>query len=225
MVNTTSTLSEPDRQRVGHAIAEAESRATAEFVVVVARRSGRYDRSEDVFGLVLGLGLLLAVAVLWPRESAHGSWDATLRLPFGLPLTALIVAAGFVGGVVLATKLPALARPFRTRREMEAEVRRRAADCFADFRVRDAGGTGVLIYVSLLERTVWITADDGVQKIADATLWKRVRDRVVGGLAHGSLADGLSEGLAEAAAGLATAMPPTPGGAANRLPNMVREVA
>jgi putative membrane protein len=223
MVSARHILDRADRERIEQAIADAERHTSAELVVIVARRSGRYDRSEDVFGLVLGLLVLVAAALLWPGPRAPGSWDTTLRLPLGVPLATLLVAAGFFVGVVLSTRFPLLARPFRTKGEMAAEVRRRASDCFADFRVRDGQGCGVLIYVSLLERTVWITADDTVSASGGATAWPGVRDAVVRGLAGGSLADGLCNGVREAAEKLAKLMPPTPT-PRNRLPNTPYEI-
>ena len=223
MVTAPSILPEADRRRVEAAIEEAERRTSAEFVVIVARRSGRYDRSEDVVGLVLGLAFLVVASILQTSPVVSGSWESPLGASVGLPAAVALVAAGYVVGAVLATRFPRLARPFRTRGEMLDEVRRRAADCFTDFRLRDAQGTGILVYVSLLERLVWITADDTLAPKLPAGVLEAVRDEVVAGLRRGSLADGLVAGVVRGADGVAAAAPPAEA-PAGRVPNTLREI-
>ena len=55
------------------------------------------------------------------------------------------------------------------------EVERRALETFQRHRVRTtAGGTGVLIYVSLYVRLVWVVGDEAVaQKISQAD-WEAI---------------------------------------------------
>ena len=62
MGSKTPRVPEGDRVVVEQAIAAAELHTGAEFVVAVAARSGRYDRAEDLFGLVFGL---LGVTAAW----------------------------------------------------------------------------------------------------------------------------------------------------------------
>jgi putative membrane protein len=176
-----------------------------------------------VVGLILGLAFLVVASVLQASPVVSGSWESPLGTTVGLPAAVVLVACGYVVGAALATRFPLLARPFRTRGEMLDEVRRRAADCFTDFRLRDAQGAGVLVYVSLLERLVWITADDALAAKLEQGDLEGVRDEVVGGLRRGSLADGLVAGVARAAQGVAALAPPAATPAA-RVPNTVREV-
>ena len=63
MKPASSLFNDQARERVNQAIAQAESKTSAEVVPVVATASGRYDRPEDIVGLWLGIIALQAVLV------------------------------------------------------------------------------------------------------------------------------------------------------------------
>jgi putative membrane protein len=75
---------------------------------------------------------------------------------------------------------------------MREEVERRALECFQRFRVRaTAGGTGILIYVSLYERMVRVVGDDGIAGKLGQADWDGVRDVLIDGLKAGRPTAGL----------------------------------
>ena len=157
-------MSAPDRAVIDAAIAEAERSTGAEFIVAIAARSGRYDRAEDLFGLIFGLIGVTAAWLVFQSVEA-GAWDEhdAVTMTLGLPLVLAVFAIWTLLGAALATRVPALARPFITARQMEEEVRARAWEAYHIFRVdRAPNAAGVLIYVSLLERTVLIASGDGI---------------------------------------------------------------
>jgi len=152
-----------DRRRVNEAIAAAESQTAAEVVAAVAASSGRYDRPEDVVGLWTALVALAGVWFVWPVDvPEHGSWGPASH---GLQLAAFIAAvvAGFVIGAIVAAKCWTLRRLFTSRLQMQEEVYTRARQTFFDRRIHHtAGGSGLLIYVSLFEHMAAIIADQTV---------------------------------------------------------------
>src|SRR5205809_985349 len=153
MLRASKFLSDPDKARVEQAIADAEKLTSAEVMVVVATRSGRYDRAEDFFGVLLALGAVAGAWTLWQGlHPASGDWASGHDLTIGLlPVLGLIVF-WFLVGVGLATRFPNLAKLFVPRAQVEAEVRRRGFEAFHLFRVgHTKGRNGVLIYVSLVE--------------------------------------------------------------------------
>ncbi|MCE9604196.1 MAG: hypothetical protein K8U03_04750 [Planctomycetia bacterium] len=157
------TITAEDRHRVNEAIAAAESRTSAEVVAAVAGSSGRYDRPEDVVGLWLALVLLAGVWFVWPTPAQElGSWSETSH-GWQLAAFAAAVVVGFVLGAVLGSKSWTLRRLFTPRVQMQEEVFARARQTFFDQRIhRTAGGSGLLIYVSLFERMAAIIADQSV---------------------------------------------------------------
>ena len=73
----------------------------------------------------------------------------------------------------------------------------RSLDAFGSFRVRrTAAGTGILLYVSLFERTVCVLGDDAIAARLEQKDWSEVRDIILKGLGSGRAADALCEAIA-----------------------------
>src|SRR5207249_2389868 len=128
----------------------------------------------------------------------------------------------FLVGVGLATRFPVLARPFISRAHYEAEVRRRGFEAFHLFRVgHTKGRTGVLIYVSLVERMAWVVGDDAISEALAQTAWESATRAITTGISNGRHADGLAEAVQLCAQALA---PKLPRGTDDRdeIPNAVR---
>lgn len=206
-------FSEDERRAIASAVAEAERHTSGEIVPVVATASGRYDRAEDLFGVV---GALLALAVAWilfqDIRPVAGDWASGRTLTLGLLPLLLIVAGGFVLGTVAATFLPVLALPFVTEREMRKEVERSAAEAFHRFRVRKtAAGAGILLYVSLHERMVRVLGDDAITEKLDQNDWDAVRDLIIDAIRANRAAEGLSQAILKCGELLSRYFPIQPG--------------
>jgi putative membrane protein len=172
MQRAADFFTEDDRKRINRAVADAESRTSAEIVPAVATSSGRYDRPEDIVGLWTGLVALAVVWLVLPRESGEpGSWGG---MPTGVALAALIAAVlvGFIAGAVLGSRVAWLRRLFTPGRQMREEVFTRAREVFFDNRVHHtAGASGLLIYVSFFERMAAVIGDQAVlEKVGQPAL-------------------------------------------------------
>ena len=83
---------------------------------MVATASDRYERAEDLIGLVGGL---VAVASTWTLfQPAHADWESAPELTLRLPLVLVAMILGWFVGVVIARVCPWLKRlavwePFR----------------------------------------------------------------------------------------------------------------
>ncbi len=211
MKTAKSLFSAEDKQAVEAAIAEAEKMTAGEIVTVVATVSGRYDRAEDLFGLLFAL-IALSVAWLLLQGTTTEAWSATPTHVLGLPAIVGILIGGFVVGAALATHFPMLRLPFIARAEMIEEVERRARETFQRQSVRNtSSGTGVLIYVSLYEHIVKVIGDDGVAAQLSSDSLEKICTLVVDGLRQGRPADGLSQAVKKTGELLAPHLPPTVG--------------
>ncbi len=163
MQQASQQFSEQQRAEVDRAVAEAESKTSAEILPVVATASGRYDRPEDIVGLWLAMIGLIAVWILLPTaEAESGSWGG---MPPWVKLVVMVAAAvaGFVLGAVIASRVGWLRRLFTPRQQMRDEVAARARTVFFDGRVHHtAGATGLLVYVSLYEHMAAVLADQSI---------------------------------------------------------------
>lgn len=222
MRKASQLFSEDDRRVIEQAVAAAEASTTAEIIPVVATASGRYDRAEDLFGVVLALVALAAAWLGFQDLGAPVGWAGAHEAALGLVSILLIVFVGFVAGAVLATRVPILRSPFLTRREMQAEVERSATAAFQQFRVRaTAGATGILIYISLYERMVRVLGDDVIAARLGQSEWEGLRDLVIQGIREGEPARGLVRAIEKCGDLCAVHFPSRPADV-NELPNALR---
>lgn len=189
-MSEASFFDDAARTRVSEAVADVESRTAAEVVVVVQRASAPW-REVD-----LGLGAATAFVVLL----------LVLFLPQPVPVIAMPVdvALGFVGGAVLAMAVAPLKRALLRRKRVDAQVLAMARAAFVAQGVcRTSGRTGILVYVSTLERRVEIVADDGV----DLAKVGAPVDRLRASLAAGASLDAFLAALKELGAPLGEQLP------------------
>jgi len=202
-----------EREKINQAVAEAEKRTSGEIVPVVATASGRYDRAEDIGGLLLGLAALIASWVQFQRIlPVQGDWAQGQRLTLGLSWLVLIVAVGFIAGAALTSRVGWLRRLLVSEREMRQEVERAAWEAFGRFRVgRTAAGTGILLYVSLFERRVRVLGDDPIAAKLDQKTWDEIRDTILTGIRQRRAADALCQVIARCGELLGQHFPYRPG--------------
>jgi putative membrane protein len=223
MPNTLRDFTEMQRDAIEAAVADAESRTHAEIVVAVAPRSGRYDRAEDIFGVILAL---IAVTVAWLTFQrlvpSTRDWSSGIEPTMNLVAVLALFAFWFAAGAALATRFPALARPLILRSEMEEEVRRSGTVTFVNLRVGStADRAAILIYVSLFEHLVWVCPDDAVAAKIPDDAWKPLAEEIAIGFRNGRGPEALAEGVRKAGEILAEHFPPSPEDT-SELPNEVR---
>lgn len=144
------------RGEIAAAVRVAEEATAAEIVPVIASSSDRYERAEDLCGLSLGLLSLVTVRILLATVS--GEMPALL-----LAVEVLALLSGFIVGVVLAGQVAMVRRIFVAPRRRTAAVAARAQQVFVQRRVHQtAGGTGIVVYLSLFEGRAAILADQAV---------------------------------------------------------------
>lgn len=192
-----SVLGDAEATRVRDAIRAAESRTSGEILPVVVERSDPHPAAEWMAALVF---LLAGSAALLPH------------LPWRTPLLFLLGQAAFAAaGFGLARALPAFKRLFVfERRATEVADEQAFQEFYGAGLQRTKAATGVLLFVSLLERRAVVMADEGIASKVDQGTWKQVDDLVLAGIRRGSLADGLVEGVARAGAILAEHFPIEP---------------
>ncbi|MGB0722704.1 MAG: TPM domain-containing protein [Gammaproteobacteria bacterium] len=194
MNDSLRLLSASDEARVRDAIIAAEARTEAEIIPVITPASGRYDRAEDLFGVVCALVLVGALHLGFQSFSVDAWGQVTATMPLWGYLLAFLVS--FLIGAALASHFTVLRLPFITRAEMDAEVERRAMEAFFRFRLRATdGASGVLLFISLHEHRVRVFGDDGVARHLDQSDWDAVCARVVETIRGGDLAGGVVEGV------------------------------
>jgi putative membrane protein len=142
------------------AVKEIEARTSAEIVVALRRVSGSY-RDADYLA-----GFLLAIVTLFVMLFAEHGFPL-------LSFPATMIGA-FVAGAFFSTSVAPLRRALTQPARRRAQVGAAARAAFVDLGIsRTTGRSGILVFVSLLEREVEVVADIGVDPVLLGEDWTR----------------------------------------------------
>jgi len=173
-----------ERKRLKSLTHEVESRTIGEIVVMVVDRSDRYIEAEVFGGVILGSLLSLIVTLLFFHSSI---WSY-------VPLSFLF----FFPCRFLFQRIDALKKLFIGNRRREETVRLRAERAFFEKGLyKTKKNTGVLFFLSLLERKVWVLADKGIYEKMDRGILNRFANEVSRGIREGRACDALSQAIQE----------------------------
>ena len=164
-----------ERQEITRTVQRAEQQTTGEIVPMVVSASHTYPEAEVTGAMVLAAPAALAAA--WATGSFFWWQGEHLWLFLGFFPVLFLLAR------LMVRHSPTLLRLFIRRERAEAEVERAAFTHFyaAGLQAtRDA--TGVLIYISVLERRVWILGDRGINERLPQQAWQEFVKRLTAGI-------------------------------------------
>lgn len=165
-MSLASFFADSSRDAVVRAVQEVESVTSAELVVVVRVRSGRYPQSHARCGALFAFVALLLLLFL-PQE-------------FALVAIPVNVAFGFALGWAISRFTPPVERLFATRGEMLDRTRLAARAELVDGGITETSGrTGLLVYVSALEGLTQIVGDVAVQRVRADPGLRAVEERII----------------------------------------------
>lgn len=143
------------KARIMDAVTRLEAKTCAEVVVALRPRSGDYRRADFAFGALLAL-TALCVFLYHPE-------------PFDFTLFPLEQTACFALGAVACAHLPWLRRLLTPRRVRRENVASAAQAMFLTQGIdKTQARTGILVYLSSLEREVFLVVDRGIDAAAIA---------------------------------------------------------
>lgn len=168
-------FTQEEKTEISAAVAKAEEKTSGEIVPVLVAASADYSSVAYCLGIV---GLLLASLGYFFWHRSHPFLE--INYLFALQ------ASGFFVGWILG-QVPALVRFFSRKKHLVESVHEAALASFVRNGLhRTEDRTGILIYLSVLERRAEILADEGIhQKLGDA-FWQAELDRIVAGLREGN---------------------------------------
>ena len=151
-----------------------------EVVLALRPRSDSYNRGPLLFGVVVAWAIL----------------GFELFSPYEFPLDAIFLEPALIGAAAafLAAFIPGFTRILVSPRK-----RRQSVECAAraTFQERGVGltreRTGVLLYVSLLEREAVVVADKGITDIVPPEVWRSMASRVEARAGNARDAAGLAQ--------------------------------
>jgi len=175
-------LTQDEQERLINCVKDVESRTSGEIVPVIASSSYEYPRAAHIGALLGALLAGIGIAMLLGREDM---W-----------VFIILFLACYVICNRLLLAIPALKKPFISKREMREEVEEAAVTAFylhGLHRTRDL--TGVIIYVSVYERSVQVLADKGINDKVDPAVWGEVVAMITQGIKAGTPGEALCAGV------------------------------
>lgn len=195
------------------AVAKAERRTQGEIVPMVVPVSGRYRDASYLAGLILAL---VTLAVLVSLDSGWSQWRWTAHHSAWMIVGVLMAYAlgSFIG------RFPAIIRLLTSDERMAMKVRLRAERAFYEHGLhKTTEGTGILIFLSLLERRAQILADQAIDARVPPGTWDTLVRDLVDGIRADRRTDAFCDVIARCGDLLAIHFPPRDGENPNELPD------
>ncbi len=200
-------FTEEEKERLKATVHEVESKTIGEIVVMVVDHSDHYIEAEVLGGILLGSLLSLIATLLYFHSSI---WSY-------VPLSFLF----FFPCRFLFQRVDILKRLFIGIRKKEEAVRLRAERAFFERGLyKTKKNTGVLFFLSLLERKVWVLADKGIYEKMNQETLNRFANEVSRGIKENQACEALSKAIQEIEVLLSQHFPITPDDT-DELPNDV----
>ena len=168
-------LTAQEYEQVNAAVVKAEKTTAGEIVCMVHSTSYHYPMSDVIGAAALALPAALALAPIlggWLWIGTQNMW-----------VFLSILTPAFILGHWVVKHIPWLKRIFISKREMDEEVKEAAVTSFFKhglYRTKD--GTGILIFISVFERRVWVLADRGIDAKVSCDHWRSVVDGITEGI-------------------------------------------
>ncbi|MFL6193356.1 MAG: hypothetical protein ACJ75H_04250 [Thermoanaerobaculia bacterium] len=152
-------LTDHTKAALTEAVRAVEACSSAELVVAVRPQSGSYLHADLIVGIVAGLATL--AGLLYSRWTFGLAWF----------LIDPLLAGGLAG--LAASRSWAVRRLLTSRQERRRRAETLARAIFVEKRVHvTSGRTGMLLFVSVLEREAVLVVDAGVEVLAATDGWK-----------------------------------------------------
>jgi putative membrane protein len=183
-------LTREEQELVTRAVRGAECLTSGEIVPMIVSSSYNYPLAS-VYG---GVFVAFPLALLLARPIASSFWldagNVWLFLALFIPL--------YLAAHQVVKHVPSLRRFFVSKKQVEEEVREAAVTAFFSeklYKTKDENG--ILLFISVFERKVWVLADAGINAKIDKNRWQEIVEIITQGIKDGRHADSLCKAILE----------------------------
>jgi putative membrane protein len=177
-------MRQDDLKRIEQAVKAAEQRTSGEIVPMLVRRSSPVGLIPVLCNLLMLLLLLAGALIFWDRASGVTPW-------LWIVVLLLILPIGY--GLSQWTLIQRFFLPID---ERKASVHQRALLEFHEAGLKKTEGqTGILLFVSLLEREAVVLFDQGIAQHCQPETFQKVVDELISGAKRKDLASGFERAI------------------------------
>lgn len=168
-------LTKEEQQKITAAVQTAEKKTAGEIVPMVVSKSGDYPLAAVVCSASFTIPLSLMLTVIIGKLL----WIGPQNMWLFLGIFALI----FIPIYLLVKKTDRLKYYFLNPDHVEEAVSKSALAAFySQGLYKTADDNGILLYISVLEKKVWIFADAGINNQIDQATWDNVIEELTKGI-------------------------------------------
>ncbi|MCF7857979.1 MAG: TPM domain-containing protein [Candidatus Cloacimonetes bacterium] len=191
-------LSKEELQKIGSAVKKAESKTSGEIATALIKESYDYAIYELIFAIIAGF--IYFVVMIFFSASIEQMlqskfWDYSVNyliMCYGFSTFLVITIFYFLGNI---SGIDRLIVPGKILRE---KVRERALRYFMESGVNNTKDrTGILIFISILERRVELLADSGINEKIEPEKWQSLVDNVIIGIRKKKVSEYLIKSINE----------------------------
>ncbi len=168
MIKAKNLFTKDEQKKIEDAVGNAEKNTSGEIAVMILDESDTYIEST-IYGAIMLSGLF---SILVPFILKH--YEFWFYLP---AVFVLYIPFHFL------LKVPEIKRLFISAERMSSAVHERAIRAFYEkglYKTKDE--TGILIFLSLLEKKMWILADKGINTKIHENLWADIAKGISSGM-------------------------------------------
>ena len=178
-------LKNNDVERIGEAVRIAEKQTSGEIVPMVVLSSSPIGHVPMLIALFSTILFLLI-----------GEWSHLgLHFPNWVWALLILFPAFYFIGSILKKNLSVQRYLTNDQDESDNVMRRAQLEFYQQKLQKTKDRTGILIFVSLMERQVIVLADKGISDLLPQSTWDDVVQLIIQGKKSGNLADGMIAGI------------------------------
>jgi putative membrane protein len=178
-------LTDEQIKKITSAVIKAEQNTSGEIVPMIVGRSSTIGHLPTYIAFVL-FSIFLVTLIEWPPQWMD-RW-------FGLPLIGIFILCWVIG--LLLSQVTFVQRWLIPNNDEETQVWNRARSEWAFNHMQKTQlRTGILLFVSVMERKAVILADEGIAKHYPESTWKEVINLLSAHLKKGEWVDGFEKSI------------------------------
>lgn len=183
-----SFLTQEEQQKISNCVHEAEKLTSGEIVPMVVSESHSYPLAPVTGAMFIAL----PTSLLATRLIGSHFWIG----PDNMWLFVACFLLFFMTAHQLVKRLPRLKRLFLSPQRAEEEVCQAATTSFFTEKLyKTKAENGILIYISVFERRVWILADSGINEKIPQERWQELVDFVSDGVRNERRCEAICEAV------------------------------
>ncbi|MBW1636266.1 MAG: TPM domain-containing protein [Deltaproteobacteria bacterium] len=181
-------LTAAERKRVTETVRKAEQITSGEVVVMIVSRSHSYPAAAITGSVFLALpSALLLTSIIGPLVWL-GSQNLWLFLTFFALLYLLFLP--------LLNRSDTVKRFFLNPKQVKEEVERSAITAFFSEQLyKTERENGILLYISVMEKKVWILADRGINERIEQPIWDDIIVQLTKGIKEQKRCEAICEAV------------------------------